>query len=109
MKNKGTSREIPGEWFLPGDADHPFYIEKDHSVKVLWITDNEDHQDIASGLDVSIVELDPQEEWERVEAVPPDGNGFFKIVNPDTKLFLTGLLEDGVQTLELNKEISGKL
>ena len=110
LKNKGTSRELPGEWFVPEptDANHPIYIEKDHDVKVLWITGNEDHDDIESGLDVSVVELDPHEEWERVEALPKDEDGFFKIVNPGTKLFLTGLLNDGHEELQLQKEISGK-
>ena len=111
LKNKGTNQEIPGEWFVPEpvDANHPIYIEKDHNVKVLWITENlEDHDDIESGLDVSVIKLDPHEEWERVEALPQDEDGFFKIVNPGTNLFLTGLLNDGHEELQLQKEIDGK-
>ena len=49
------------------------------------------------------IDLDPQEDWIRVEAVPPDDEGYFKIMNQDSGLFLTAN-----EQLSAEKEISGK-
>ena len=49
------------------------------------------------------IDLDPQEDWIRVEAVPSDEKGYFQIMNPDSSLFLTAN-----EQLSAEKEISGK-
>ena len=64
----------------------------------------ENDNDISSGLEVSAKDLNPEENWIRVEAVPPDDQGYFKIMNPETRLFLTGN-----EQLEIQKEINSKL
>ena len=79
-------------------------IKKYDDAKVLWIPDNKNDNDISSGLEVSAKDLDPEENWIRVEAVPPDDQGYFKIMNPETRLFLTGN-----EQLEIQKEINSKL
>ena len=107
LKNKWTKKIFPGEWFLPRNGEEG-YIEKQHDVKVLWIDGNENHAEIGFGLDVSAVALDPQQAWEKAE--PVDSEGFFRIRNPKTKLYLTGSLDENGNRIEtIQKEISCKL
>ena len=49
------------------------------------------------------LDLDPKEDWIRVKAVPPDDEGYFKIMNQDSGLFLTAN-----EQWSAEKEISGK-
>ena len=57
LKNKGTGREVPLQWYLSEKGEGYYEVEQLHENIVLWINDIEDNNDIPSGLDVSVVNI----------------------------------------------------
>ena len=57
LKNKGTGREVPLQWYLSEKGSGYYEVEELHENIVLWINDIEDNNDIPSGLDVSEVKI----------------------------------------------------